>query len=90
MNINNLEVVKVIATAAQKATDIGTKMNIAVVDATAHLVFFSQMDSAVLSAIDLAIKKAKTASLFQKNTEILGAKSQPGMPFLAWNTPIMD
>jgi uncharacterized protein GlcG (DUF336 family) len=55
-------------------------MNIAVVDSGAHLVTFSRMDGAVLGAIDIALKKAKTASLFQKNTEMLGEKSQPGMP----------
>jgi len=33
-------------------------MNIAVVDSAAHLVAFSRMDSALLGAIDNAIKKA--------------------------------
>jgi len=32
-----------------------------------------------LDVIDIALKKAKTASLFQKSTELLGKKSQPGM-----------
>lgn len=50
------------------------------VDSAAHLVAFSRMDGALLGAIDIALKKATTASLFQKNTEVLGEKSQPGMP----------
>lgn len=80
MNITLIEAEKVISTALQKATEINTKMNIAVVDSAAHLVTFSRMDNALLGAIDIALKKAKTASLFQKNTEILGKLSQPGGP----------
>jgi len=80
MNITNLEAAKVISKATKKATEIDTKMNIAVVDSGAHLVAFSRMDAALLGAIDIALKKATTASLFQKNTEVLGEKSQPGMP----------
>ena len=38
MNVTNLEA------ATQKATEINTNMNIAVVDSGAHLVAFSRMD----------------------------------------------
>lgn len=55
-------------------------MNITVVDSGAHLVAFSRIDGALLAAIDIAQKKATTASLFQENTELLGEKLQPGMP----------
>jgi len=51
-----------------------------VVDSGAYLVAFSRMDGALLGAIDIALKKATTASLFQKNTEVLGKKSQPIIP----------
>ena len=80
MNITLIEAENIILKARQKATEIDTKMNIAVVDSGAHLVAFSRMDGALLGAIDIALKKATTASLFQKNTEVLGGKSQPGMP----------
>lgn len=80
MNITLSEAEKAISNAIKKASEIDTKMNIAVVDSAAYLVTFSRMDGALLGAIDIALKKAKTASLFQKNTEVLGEKSQPGKP----------
>ena len=36
------------------------------------------MDGAWLGSVDIAIKKAKTATFFQMNTELIGALSQPG------------
>ena len=36
------------------------------------------MDGAWLGSVDIAIKKAKTATFFQMNTEDIGALSQPG------------
>ena len=69
-------------------------MNIAVVDTGANLVGFlryletdlsslaeknvSRMDGAWLGSVDIAIKKAKTATFFQMNTELIGSLSQPG------------
>ena len=69
-------------------------MNIAVVDTGANLVGFlryletdlssvaernvSRMDGAWLGSVDIAIKKAKTATFFQMNTEVIGSLSQPG------------
>jgi len=53
-------------------------MNIAVVDRGAHLVAFARMDGAWLGSLDIAIKKAKTAKLFDINTGDIGALSQPG------------
>ena len=52
-------------------------MNIAVVDAGANLVGFSRMDGAFLGSIDIAIKKARTARLFNMPTADLGAIAQP-------------
>ena len=37
-----------------------------------------RMDGAWLGSVDIAIKKAKTATFFQMNTEDIGALSQPG------------
>jgi uncharacterized protein GlcG (DUF336 family) len=64
--------------AAKKAGEIGTKMDIAVVDAGANLKAFGRMDGAWLGSIDIAIKKAKTARFFDMNTGAIGSLSQPG------------
>ena len=36
------------------------------------------MDGAWLGSVDIAMKKAKTATFFQMNTETIGSLSQPG------------
>ena len=71
---------KVIIAANQKAIEIGTKMDIAVVDAGANLKAFIRMDGAWLGSIDIAIKKAKTARFFDMPTGEIGKLSQPGQP----------
>ncbi|MEX6626969.1 GlcG/HbpS family heme-binding protein [Tenacibaculum salmonis] len=80
MNITLSEAKKVIDTATLKAVALNTKMSISVVDAGASLVAFERMDSAFIGPIDIAMKKAKTAALFGKDTGILGELSQPGAP----------
>lgn len=50
-----------IKAAKEKATALGLKMNIAVVDAGANLTAFVRMDDAWLGSLDISIKKAKTA-----------------------------
>ena len=69
---------KVVQAAKEKAEQIGTKMDIAVVDAGANLKFFIRMDNAWLGSIDIAVKKAKTARFFDMNTGDIGGLSQPG------------
>ena len=54
------------------------KMNIAVVDASGNLKGFVRMDDAWIGSIDIAIKKAKTALMFNMNTGEIGKLSQPG------------
>lgn len=74
-----LEQAQAIVIAAQaKAAQIGTKMNIAVVDAGANLKAFVRMDGAWLGSIDISIKKAKTARFFDMPTGAIGELSQPG------------
>lgn len=80
MNITLLEAENVISRAKIKANQLNVYMNIAVVDAGANLLTFARMDGAVLGAIDIAIKKAKTARLFNKETGVLGKLSQPNGP----------
>jgi uncharacterized protein GlcG (DUF336 family) len=69
---------KIVAAAQAKATEIGTKMDIAVVDAGANLKAFVRMDGAWLGSIDICIKKAKTARFFDMPSGEIGKLSQPG------------
>ena len=78
MDITLEQAEKIVAAAKTKAKEMDTLMNIAVVDRGAHLVAFARMDGAWLGSLDIAIKKAKTAKLFDINTGDIGALSQPG------------
>jgi uncharacterized protein GlcG (DUF336 family) len=78
MNITLEQAQKAIGTAVEKSTELGLKMNIAVVDAGANLVGFARMDGAWLGSVDIAIRKAKTARFFDMNTGEIGKLSQPG------------
>ena len=71
---------RMIEAAATKAEALNIKVNIAVLDAGAHLKAFRRMDGAALGAIDLAIRKAKTAALFQMNSEDIWQFVKPGAP----------
>jgi len=70
----------VVAAALEKAAEIGTKMDVAVVDAGANLKAFARMDGAWLGSIDIAIRKARTARFFDFPTGAIGELSQPGGP----------
>lgn len=67
-----------LSAAIQKAKEIDTKMDIAIVDAGANLKAFFRMDGAWLGSIDIAIRKARTARFFDMDTGIIGSLSQPG------------
>ncbi|HEX2761255.1 MAG TPA: heme-binding protein, partial [Rhizomicrobium sp.] len=71
---------RALAGAIARAEAIGAVMNIAVLDAGAHLKAFHRMDGAVLGAIDVALKKARTAVLFQINSEAVWDYAKPGAP----------
>ena len=66
--------------ALDKSTEIGVKMDIAVVDAGGNLKAFARMDDAWLGSIDIAMRKARTARYFDMNTGDIGQLSQPGGP----------
>ena len=66
--------------AYEKAKEINTKMDIAIVDAGGNLKSFIRMDGAWIGSIDIAIKKAKTARFFDMPTGEIGKLSQPGGP----------
>ena len=70
----------VVQAALAKARDIGTRMDIAIVDAGANLKAFARMDGAWLGSIDIAQRKARTARFFDFPTEEIGKLSQPGGP----------
>merc|ERR1711981_371298 len=69
-----------IEAAVNKSQDLKVAMNIAVVDLGANLVSFTRMDSAWLGSVDISIKKAKTAAMFNMPTGDIGGLSQPGGP----------
>ncbi|MGL5291557.1 MAG: GlcG/HbpS family heme-binding protein [Enterovibrio sp.] len=66
------------AIAIEQALQQNFTICVSVVDQAGLLVHFERMDSALLGAIDVAIKKARTAALFQTNSAELGAAAQPG------------
>jgi uncharacterized protein GlcG (DUF336 family) len=71
---------RIVAAAKKKATDINTKMDIAVVDAGGNLKAYVRMDDAWLGSIDIAQLKARTARWFDMDTGEIGKLSQPGGP----------
>jgi len=71
---------RIVAAAKQKAAEINTQMDIAVVDAGGNLKAFVRMDGAWLGSIDIAQRKARTARWFDMDTGIIGTLSQPGGP----------
>ncbi|WP_458106609.1 heme-binding protein [Arthrobacter sp. R3-55] len=70
----------VVSAALAKSAEIGTSMNVAVVDAGGNLKAFGRQDSAWLGSIDIAQKKARTARFFEMDTGVIGELSQPGGP----------
>src|ERR687894_758207 len=79
-DINLPQAQRILDEAVRKAEEIGTLMNIAVVDAGGNLKAFCRMDGAWLGSIDIAIRKARTARFFDMNTGDIGSLSQPGGP----------
>lgn len=68
----------VLEAAIKKSKEIGTAMDIAIVDSGANLKAFIRMDNAWLGSIDISVKKAKTARFFDMPTGEIGKLSQPG------------
>ena len=71
---------RILAAAKKKAAELGTLMDIAVVDAGGNLKAFVRMDGAWLGSIDISMRKARTARWFDMNTGEIGKLSQPGGP----------
>jgi uncharacterized protein GlcG (DUF336 family) len=80
MNITAHQAKTLVEAAERKATEIGVPVCIVVLDAGGHLKHFSRMDNVFLIAIDVATRKARTAVLFEDNSERLWDVSKPGGP----------
>jgi len=80
LDITALQARAVVDGAILKSVDLGLNMDIAVVDAGGNLKAFLRMDGAWLGSIDIAVKKARTARLFDMPTGDIGGLSQPGGP----------
>lgn len=78
--INSQQAQALIAAGEAQANRIGVPVNIAVLDASAHLKAFNRMDGAVLGSIDVATSKARTAVLFQIPSEAVWDYCKPGAP----------
>lgn len=70
----------IIEHAEAKAREMGLAAIIAILDDGGHLKAFHRMDGAVLGSIDIAIRKARTAVLFQCNSEDVWDYLKPGAP----------
>lgn len=77
---NEASVECVISAARARAAALNVSVNIAVLDAGAHLKSFARMDGAVLGSIDLAIGKARTSVLFSLPSEAVYEYCKPGAP----------
>lgn len=80
MPLSSSQARAIIGAAEAKASAMGVPVIIAVVDAGVHLQAFTRMDGAVLASIDIALKKARTAALFQSNSEAVWEYCKPGAP----------
>lgn len=79
-SITLVQAQKIITAALEKAAEMEVKMNVAIVDAGAHLIAFARQEGAWLGSIDIAIKKAKTARFFDMPSADIGKLSQPKEP----------
>ena len=80
MNITLDQAETAIKAAKEKAKQLNTLMNIAIVDSGTNLVAFAHMDEAWIGSIDISQKKARTARYFNMPTGEIGKLSQPGGP----------
>lgn len=80
MNITLAQAEKIIVAAKVKAVELGTKMNICIVDTGANMVAFARMDGAWLGSVDISHKKAKTSAFFDMDTAVLTPITQPNTP----------
>ena len=80
MDLDLEQATELIERAQSAASETGVPVIIAVVDPATNLKAFARMDGAVLGSIDIAIKKAKTAALFECNSEDVWEYCKPEAP----------
>ncbi|MEK1934031.1 MAG: heme-binding protein [Pararhizobium sp.] len=80
MQLTSHQAQAIINGAKAKAHQLAFPVVIAVLDAGAHLKALERMDGAVLASIDIAMRKAATAVLFQANSEAVWEYCKPGAP----------
>jgi uncharacterized protein GlcG (DUF336 family) len=78
MALNTTQSEQMVQSAVRKATQLGVPVHIAILDAGAHLKAFLRMDGAPLGSLDVALKKARTAVLFEMNSEAVRDYLKPG------------
>ncbi|WP_458369765.1 GlcG/HbpS family heme-binding protein [Pseudomonas fluorescens] len=69
---------EIVSRAVALANEQGFAICISVVDDAGLLRAFLRMDDAIPGAIEVAIKKARTATLFRTDSAEIGARAQPG------------
>ena len=69
-----------LAAAEKRALEIGVPMNIAIVDASCHLLAFARMEGAKITSINTAIDKAFTAAGHRVPTSVYKDAVWPGGP----------
>jgi uncharacterized protein GlcG (DUF336 family) len=79
-DITLAEAEAVVGAAVKKSRELGTLMDITVVDAGGNLKAFVREDGAWLGSIDVSVKKARTARYFDMDSGDIGRLSQPGGP----------
>lgn len=72
---------RVIAAGVEKAREIESPSNVAVVDAGGNLVAHVRMDGAWIGSVDISINKAFTSRAFDIDTKGLADNAQPGGQF---------
>src|SRR3978361_675710 len=80
MNITLSQAEAAIKAAKEKSGELGTLMNIAVVDSGTNLIAFAHEDGAWIGSIDISQRKARTARYFNMDSGEIGKLSQPGGP----------
>jgi len=77
LNLTGAETV--LEAAKKKATAMGLKMNIAIVDDGGHLLSFARMDGARPASGTTALTKAVSAATFRQETGAFPAKGEPDL-----------
>jgi uncharacterized protein GlcG (DUF336 family) len=80
MQLTSHQAQSIVEGAESKARELGISIVTAVLDAGAHLKALRRMDGAVLASVDIAIRKASAAALFQANSEAIWEYCKPGAP----------